>query len=326
MLNPNPNENATIDLTEAARFLELIDSTATSFTFQTFDDDADRKDKDLARIRHGTLRQHAKELSRLNTIRGAGVFVTINETDGKGRKAENIAKVRAVFADLDGVPLGPAVVGNKLIPHIVVETSPGHHHVYWRVDGMALQDFTPVQLAISERFDGDPIVKDLPRVMRLPEFLHAKVKDGICCNPFMSRIVHGRAAPAYPAANFERAKDDPHQSGEKNDASPIDLLLTAGALEVIPNVDLKWYDWNRIGMATWRATDGAPYGFEAFDTWSAKSSKYNSTRTKKVWRGYFSSPPERLGIGTLIYRANQVDPQWRQKLMAEAIAEMQRAR
>jgi hypothetical protein len=69
---------------EAERFLKLIDSTATYFSFQSFDDNKQRKDKRLARILHGTLAEHFDELTRLNA-KGAGIFVCINETNGKGR-------------------------------------------------------------------------------------------------------------------------------------------------------------------------------------------------------------------------------------------------
>jgi hypothetical protein len=44
---------------------------------------------------------------------GAGVFVTVNETDLKGRTAKNITSVRAVFVDLDGAPLEPVRIPMK---------------------------------------------------------------------------------------------------------------------------------------------------------------------------------------------------------------------
>jgi hypothetical protein len=39
--------------------------------------------------------------ARLNAG-GAGVYVTVNQTNGKGRKATDIVRVRALFVDLDG--------------------------------------------------------------------------------------------------------------------------------------------------------------------------------------------------------------------------------
>jgi hypothetical protein len=55
-----------------------------------------------------------------------------------------------------------------------VSSSPGRWHAYWLVDGEALEQFTSVQEQLIERFSADRSVKDLPRVMRLPGFLHLK--------------------------------------------------------------------------------------------------------------------------------------------------------
>ena len=91
------------------RFLCALDADSGQFTFQTFDDNSDRNNKALARVLHGTFEQHVGTLRRLNA-RGAGVFVTVNETDGKGRTRGNIRRVRAVFVDLDVVPLQPGIM------------------------------------------------------------------------------------------------------------------------------------------------------------------------------------------------------------------------
>jgi hypothetical protein len=85
-------------LGEAERFLILLDETATEFTFQTFDDNRDRKDPKLARILHGTLAEHAETLTRLNNL-GAGIFVMVQEGDGLGRGNENVTRIRAVFQE-----------------------------------------------------------------------------------------------------------------------------------------------------------------------------------------------------------------------------------
>jgi putative DNA primase/helicase len=115
------------DLVQAAMFLELLDPDVDGFTFQTFDD-SELKRGDLARVAHGPLDQEAGRLSSWQK-RGAGVFVTVNETDGMGRKAENITRVRAVFVDLDGAPLQP-VLACMLEPHLIVESSPERWHAY----------------------------------------------------------------------------------------------------------------------------------------------------------------------------------------------------
>jgi putative DNA primase/helicase len=159
------------DLEQARTFLALLDPEAESFTFQTFDD-SPAKSRSLAKVWHGSLEELAESLVKLQQA-GAGVFVTVNETDGQGRKATNIVRVRAVFVDLDGAPVQP-VMDCPLAPHIVVESSPGKYHAYWRVDALPLDQFGPIQKAIAARFGGDPSVHDLPRVMRLPGFWHQK--------------------------------------------------------------------------------------------------------------------------------------------------------
>jgi hypothetical protein len=153
-------------------------------TFQTFDD-SKRKDEGLARIKHCNENKYNGTLKYLNTLneRRAGVFLCINETNGNGRTAKDIIKIRAVFADLDGEPMYP-LWGYD--PSLVVESSPGKFHVYWCVDDemFMLEGFTQVQESIAAKFNSDPKVKDLPRVMRVPGFYHKKHE------PYMTRIIY----------------------------------------------------------------------------------------------------------------------------------------
>lgn len=168
------------DISMASGFLELLELNG-EFSFQTFDDNKERKDKSLARVLHGTLADHAGQLREMQE-RGAGVFVTINRTDLRGRAEPNITAVRAVFVDLDGSPIEP-VLAHALRPSLVVLSSPNRFHAYWFVsEDFPLEQFKPTQKNLSKIFNGDPSVCDLPRVMRLPGFLHLKDK------PFMTKI------------------------------------------------------------------------------------------------------------------------------------------
>jgi Protein of unknown function (DUF3987)/RepB DNA-primase from phage plasmid len=216
------NNNASLepDRSEASRFLTLLDPTATYFTFQTFDDDIERREerklklaetnkqrrakglkplrlKDpFARILHGTLDKRWKELCELNAQR-AGIYVTVNETDGHGRSTENIKRVRALFNDLDGAPLEP-LLKSRQPPHLVVESSPGKFHAYRFVTGINLEQFEGLQKNLAAEFSSDPGVCDLPRVLRLPGFIHQKDKS----KPFLSHIVSTHDAPAYSGDDF----------------------------------------------------------------------------------------------------------------------------
>lgn len=128
------------------------------------------------------------------------------------------------------------------------------------------------------------------------------------------------AAPAWLIGLIVRREKNQTSSA---DPQPEDLqadpALVAAALEIIPNDDLDWEEWNRRGMAAWAATSGCDEGFKAFDKWSVKSSKYNAFETRKRWKHYFQSPPTRIGAGTLIHLADQSDPEWRNRFNADAI-------
>lgn len=176
-----------VDVDEAQRFFAAV-APDELLTFQTFDDTA-RKNPALAKVMHGSLEDCSDALSELNA-RGSGVFCTVNRTDGRGRKAENVTGVRCVFLDLDGAPLEP-VLHAGVEPHAVVESSPGKWHVYWKVTDCSKDQFKPAQKALAAKFGGDRSVNDLPRVMRVPGFLHCKG------TPFRTRIVSLGAQQPY---------------------------------------------------------------------------------------------------------------------------------
>jgi hypothetical protein len=94
---------------------------------------------------------------------------------------------------------------------------------------------------------------------------------------------------------------------EKKAADFRDVVF---ALAAIPNEKLEWADWNYIGLATWGATAGSDEGGRAFAEWSAKSSKNDPETTWERWKHYKTSPPSRIGMGTLAYLARKHDPNW----------------
>jgi hypothetical protein len=135
------------DLSEALRFLQLLDPTATGFTFQTFQDLASgikATKPDLARVISGSvedpLLRHLYEC-------GSGVWVTVNRTDLCGRKAHNITDLRAVWQEQDGGHVGAL----PLEPSIVVESSLGKFHRYWLTDCPANDQARLGHRAIMER-------------------------------------------------------------------------------------------------------------------------------------------------------------------------------
>ena len=126
-----------IALDDAERFLRALGG---RMTFQTFDDNKERKAANIAaardagakpvdpfaRVMHGTLSRNASRLSGLNA-QGVGVFVMVNEGDGNGRRADNVQRVRAYFVDFDGTT-PPPTTAVPLPPHCIVDSSSGRWH------------------------------------------------------------------------------------------------------------------------------------------------------------------------------------------------------
>lgn len=154
----------------AWEFLERLDESAESWTFQTFDDYKQRKDPKLARVINGDFEKVWPQLYEMSLC-GAGVFVTVNETDGNGRKLTNMRRIRAVWhEDDEGIPRQ-----FPLSPDIVVSSSPGKFHRYWLVrDELTTCQFRTVMECLVRVYGSDRNAKDLARVLRLPGFYNRK--------------------------------------------------------------------------------------------------------------------------------------------------------
>lgn len=144
-------------------------------TVQTFDENKERGDPSLRKKLHGTLEGLAPVLTALNQA-GAGIFMTINETDLRGREARNIVALRAAAIEKDTGSPDFSRVNPSCPPSIIVESINGPH-VYWLLArGEHREDFREVQRRLALHFDSDPVINDLPRVLRLPGFYHCKAE------------------------------------------------------------------------------------------------------------------------------------------------------
>lgn len=114
--------------------------------------------------------------------------------------------------------------------------------------------------------------------------------------------------PPFPAALRERLQIEETQHRVAGQEPQADIDKVLAALRVIRNDDLGWEEWNRVGMAAYRATRGRAY--DGFDQFSQKSTKYNAAETLKRWRSFFKSPPTRIGAGTLFRLARQAEAGW----------------
>lgn len=193
------NTPPAVDLSEAERFLLLLDEAAESWHFRTFPEC------------RGDGRKYAGELVsvadalRLDNGNGRGVYVVVNEGDSLQRDG-GITRIRAVFADFDPPQTSAMPERFDLEPHLIVESSRGKHHAYWLVDGLEVGEFKALQKAIVARYGSDPSVCNPSRVMRLPGFIHCKPADKEHDGrPFQTRIIHESGALPYAAGTLQQA-------------------------------------------------------------------------------------------------------------------------
>lgn len=87
----------------------------------------------------------------------------------------------------------------------------------------------------------------------------------------------------------------------KHHNGPVDPAIVTEALDHIPNNDVGYDMWLRIGFACHSGLGDA--GFDLWDEWSQRSSKYDAAFTLKTWR-YFK-PGGGVTVGSLFYLAKQ---------------------
>ena len=175
-----------LDLTQTVPFLEALaqkpgQGMDVPFTWQTFDDLKTRKQNNLAGVKHGALQHRLQELEALQS-RGAGVFVTVNETNLQGRKRSSIYQVRAVWCDLDAKDRAPGVeidLQQLALPPTIVTRSGHGMHLYWllAVPSRELDRAEALLKSIAfhlKDWGADANATDLARVLRLPGTLNLK--------------------------------------------------------------------------------------------------------------------------------------------------------
>ena len=162
-MNAQPNKLE--ELSDSARFLQRLDPDAQYWVYQLF-----RSDQPGKGITHrGSFEHYEPELHRLNQ-QGWDIFVTVNDATGRNKKDVQFCRALWVEADVPN-PRLPSVA-----PHLVVETSPGHHHYYWLHERLPYPsaDWDAAQKHMVAAFDCDPMAVDASRVLRIPGFFNHK--------------------------------------------------------------------------------------------------------------------------------------------------------
>jgi hypothetical protein len=99
----------------------------------------------------------------------------------------------------------------------------------------------------------------------------------------------------------------PPRANPDSRAAAADIVA---ALAQIPNADLPWDEWSKIGMAVWRASSASAEGLAAWAAWSAKSAKHQEAACLERWHHWFRCPPDRIGYASLYHLARMANPLW----------------
>jgi hypothetical protein len=102
-------------------------------------------------------------------------------------------------------------------------------------------------------------------------------------------------------------------------ASVAELTI---AVSLIPNRDVDWESWNRMGMALHAATGGSGDGLRLFDAWSRKSAKYDPAATAEKWGKLDGCPPMEISTGSIFFMAEEAVPCWRERLRERKVVKM----
>ena len=203
-------------------------------------------------------------------------FWVIEADTPEGHSVDGIANLRALEAQ-----------HGKLPDTFTVESPSGSLHYYykWPRDCTIRNSASAVAPGVDVRGEGGMVIA-APSVK-------SGTKNG--CYSVISNV-ELVDAPAWLIALALAATGGSDVSRASGAEPEADAGLIAFALGAIPNADVDWESWNRIGMACWRATGGSAEGFQAFDMWSQKSGKYNAAATASKWSSYFRSPPTRSAL------------------------------
>jgi hypothetical protein len=252
--------------------------------------DIDIKDEDAAEALEYLAREHFEERGKITTRIGLWPKRLIPL-----RTDEPFAKLKRTF-----IPPGGLAPGEK--PPAIEVLGDGQQ---WVTHGIHPDTKAPYRWT-----HGEP-GKDFARE-DLPYCRAAEVEQYLDAAATLLIDQHGLTLVTSPSE--ANGGGGPHEPS----AEPLaPSSRVAAAVRVIPNADLDWDEWNRVGMAIWAATNGSAEGFEIFDRWSQKSRKYDARATSKKWSGYVRSPPTRIGFGTLKHLADQADPAWEDALRGE---------
>jgi hypothetical protein len=251
--------------------------------------------------------------------------------DGKNAKVENILEGVVLSVECDQAPSAALEILRLILGEPTIVSASGGEwlnpytgeierklHLHWRLSEptktvaghVGLREARDLATKLA---GGDPSAVPLVHPLRWPGSWHRKGTPRLSVIVAQSdnEIELNAALGSLREAMGANTISEPGtvSSPKKLQAdSPRHIKL---ALKAIPNDEkLNWKEWNDIGLATWNASNGSELGREAFAQWSAKSPKNNPVETSARWDHFKTSPPNKIGFGTLVYLARKHVPGW----------------
>lgn len=104
-----------------------------------------------------------------------------------------------------------------------------------------------------------------------------------------------------PAELVELITRKPWEASQWDNSDEVSPEMVRDALAFIPNDDLDYDAWLRIGMALRHWNEEA--GYALFMEWSAQSSKFDEMDADRRWSSFGNHG--QLGVGTILYQAGE---------------------
>ncbi len=157
--------------------------------------------------------------------KGFESYFTVNGFKGQpDAKKEHCTSLNAFFVDIDGRkdPSELDEIKKRLMPSYVTETKNGFHF-FWLLDepvyrdelspeewSAAVERWERIEQTVVTTLKADPVVKDLTRILRVPNTLYWKKsgdawKKGVEAAPFKIRGIHKSEASTYTMDEVEDA-------------------------------------------------------------------------------------------------------------------------
>ena len=251
-----------------------------------------------------TFRPGATSARQEDLANGVAISVELDEGDTLALKRR-----------LEGL-LGPATVavasgGQWTDP----DTGEMHDklHLHWRLSEptATIEDHAKLKHArnlVMLLAGADPSAVPLVHPLRWPGSWHRKGKPRLALiqasNP--DAEVHlddaiGQLEDAVELAGLKGERGIKPNAKPGQPQAPIKRLKPA--IYAIPNADVSWDDWNKMGGLLHRASGGSSEGLGLWIDWSMKSPKYVAGECDARWSHFGTHGFTRAGAGTLFHMA-----------------------